>query len=192
MKAYYLTEDHSVEEEQCAGGFLSFRKMKLSSFINQQQADKRLAKKLREKFGKDTILILSNWLAGNVKHHEPMRDVGMRRMLAKDGLQVYLFDEFQTSSLCPSCRNGELETFKKVATSTIEATAKIPLRRLWNCDMAATLNFRHILFSLRTNGERLERFCKLKKSLSTNSKRKNISSSSASTSRRTKIPNNPL
>ncbi|KAG1463505.1 hypothetical protein G6F46_000776 [Rhizopus delemar] len=114
MKAYYLTEDHSVEEEQCAGGFLSFRKMKLSSFINQQQADKRLAKKLREKFGKDTILILSNWLAGNVKHHEPMRDVGMRRMLAKDGLQVYLFDEFQTSSLCPSCRNGELETFKKV------------------------------------------------------------------------------
>ncbi|EIE92500.1 hypothetical protein RO3G_17098 [Rhizopus delemar RA 99-880] len=77
-------------------------------------------------------------------------------------------------------------------TSTVETTAKIPLRRLWNCDMAATLNFRHILFSLRTNGERPERFCRSKKSLSTNSKRKNISSSSASTSRPTKRPNNLL
>jgi hypothetical protein len=60
MKAYYLNEDRPVEEDQLACGFLPFRKMKRSSFINQQQADKRLAKKLREKFGKDAILIFGS------------------------------------------------------------------------------------------------------------------------------------
>ncbi|KAG1323973.1 hypothetical protein G6F62_009359 [Rhizopus arrhizus] len=187
--------------------------MNPSSFVNQQQADKWLAKKLREKFGDDAILILGNWSAGNVKYHEAIRGVGMKRMLAKEGFQVYLLDEFRTSSLYPSCQNGELEMFKKVqnprpyrrekhpivdrhdlkvVTSTIEAIIKFPLRRLWNSDMAATLNFRHILFSLRANGERPKRFCRSKKPLSTGSKRKNMSSSSASTSRPTKRPNNPL
>ncbi|KAG0763476.1 hypothetical protein G6F16_005000 [Rhizopus arrhizus] len=65
MKAYYLNEDRPVEEDQRAGGFLPFRKMKLSSFTNQQQSDKRLVKKLREKFGDDAILIVGNWSAGN-------------------------------------------------------------------------------------------------------------------------------
>ncbi|KAG1161797.1 hypothetical protein G6F37_002742 [Rhizopus arrhizus] len=221
MKAYYLKEDRPVEDQR-TGGFLPFRKIKLSSYINQQQADKRPAKKLRKKFGNDTILIVSNWTAGNVKYHEPIRSVGMRRMLGKEGFRMYLLDKFRTSSLCPSCQNRELEKFKKVqnprpyqrekypiadrhgllrcknqqclkvVTSTIEATAKIPLCRLWNRDIAAILNFRHILFSLRANGERPERFCKPKKPFSTGSKRKNISSSSVSTSRPTKRPNNPL
>ncbi|KAG0984422.1 hypothetical protein G6F29_004786 [Rhizopus arrhizus] len=43
MKAYYLKKDRPAEEDQRAGGCLPFRKMKLSSFINQQLADKRLA-----------------------------------------------------------------------------------------------------------------------------------------------------
>ncbi|KAG1492232.1 hypothetical protein G6F45_004510 [Rhizopus arrhizus] len=195
MKACYLNEDRPAAEDQGAGGFLTFRKMKLSSFINQQQADKRLAKKLIERFGNDAILILGNWSAEKIKYHEPIRGVGMRKMLTKEGFQVYLLDELRTSSLYPSCQNGELEVFKKVqsprpyqrenypiadrpgplryenqqclkvVTSTIEATAKFPLRRFWNRDIAATLNFRHILFSLRANSERPERFCRLKTSL---------------------------
>ncbi|KAG0758207.1 hypothetical protein G6F16_010444 [Rhizopus arrhizus] len=196
--------------------------MKLSSFINQQQADKRLAKKFRKEFGNDAILILGSWSAGNIKYHEPIRGVGMRRVLAKEGFQVYFLDGFRTSSLCPSCQNGKLKTFKKVqnprtyqrekypitdrhgllrcknqqclkvVTSTIEATAKAPLYRFWNRAMTATLNFRHILFSLRANDERPERFCISKKPLSTGSKRKNISSTPASISRPTKRSNNPL
>ncbi|KAG1053897.1 hypothetical protein G6F43_004060 [Rhizopus delemar] len=79
MKAYYLNEDYPAKEDQHAGDFLPFRKMKLSSFINQQQADKRLVKKLKEKFGNNAILIFGNWSAGNVKYHEPIRGVGMRK-----------------------------------------------------------------------------------------------------------------
>ncbi|CAO3674959.1 unnamed protein product [Rhizopus stolonifer] len=128
MNAYYLNEDNLTAEDQDADGFLPFRKMKLSSFINQRQADKRLAKKLREKFGHDAILILGNWSAGNVKYHEPIRGVGMRIMLAKEGFQLYLFDEFRTSSLCPSCQNGELETFKKVQNPRLYQEKSIPLQ----------------------------------------------------------------
>jgi hypothetical protein len=72
MKAYYLNEDRPAEEDQRAGGFLPFRKMKLSSFTNQQQSDKQLVKKLREKFGDDAILIVGNWSAGNVKYLNPL------------------------------------------------------------------------------------------------------------------------
>ncbi|KAG1489844.1 hypothetical protein G6F46_004041 [Rhizopus delemar] len=181
MKVYYLNEDLPAAEDQGADGFLPFRKMKLESFINRQQANKWLAKKFKERFRNGAILILDNWSAGNVKYHEPIRGGEMRRMLVNEGFQVYLLDQLRASSLCPSCQNGELETFKKVqnprpyqrekypiadchgllrcksqrclkaVTRTIEATDKVPLCRLWNRDMAATLNFRHILFSLRAN-----------------------------------------
>ncbi|EIE88200.1 hypothetical protein RO3G_12911 [Rhizopus delemar RA 99-880] len=40
----------------------------------------------------------------------------MRRILAKEGFQVCLLDEFRTSSLYPSCQNGKVEMFKKVRT----------------------------------------------------------------------------
>ncbi|EIE85095.1 hypothetical protein RO3G_09805 [Rhizopus delemar RA 99-880] len=129
MKAYYLNEDYPAKEDQHAGDFLPFRKMKLLSFINQQQADKRLRRR-------------------------------NEKTLAKEGFQMFLLDEFRISSLCPSCQNDKLETFKKVqnprlyqrekhsiadrhsllrcknqqclkaVTSTIEATDKVPLRHL--------------------------------------------------------------
>jgi hypothetical protein len=59
-RRHWFWQDCPVEEDQHAGGFLPFRKMKLSSFTNQQQEGKRLAKKLREKFGNDAILIVGN------------------------------------------------------------------------------------------------------------------------------------
>lgn len=63
---------------------------------------------------------------------------------------------------------------------------KTLFHRLWNRDMAATLNFRHILFELRENGKRPERFCRLK----TAPKRKGIALPSSS--RPTKKPTHPL
>ncbi|ORE05770.1 hypothetical protein BCV72DRAFT_336368 [Rhizopus microsporus var. microsporus] len=108
LSKYYANEDIPAVETN----LLPFRKMKLSSFINGQQADKRLARNLRTKFGDDTTLIIGNWSSGNVKFHEPIRDVRMRRMLAKQGFKIYFLDEFKTSSLCPSCLSGKLESSK--------------------------------------------------------------------------------
>ncbi|KAI8388266.1 uncharacterized protein BYT42DRAFT_611336 [Radiomyces spectabilis] len=115
---------------------------------------------------------MENWSASNVKFHEPIRGVGMRRMLKKQGFEVYLLDEFKTSSCCPDC-GDPLEKFKKVPNPRPYRRTKQPevlchglLRctnqkckhdhgyKLWNRDLAAVLNFRKILFGHRENNER--------------------------------------
>ncbi|PHZ09425.1 uncharacterized protein RHIMIDRAFT_299849 [Rhizopus microsporus ATCC 52813] len=209
LSKYYANEDIPAVD----ANLLPFRKMKPPSFINGQQADKRLTRNLITKLGDDATLIIGNWSTGNVKFHEPIRGTGMRRMLAKQGFKICLLDECKISSLFPSCLSGKLEKFKKVQNSrpfqrekqpTVtchgtlrcknqqcleDTTGTISRRRLWNRDMVATLNFRHILFGLRENGKRPERFCRHNAPPSTSFKRKAISSA---ISRPTKKTTNPL
>ncbi|KAI9270016.1 hypothetical protein EDC94DRAFT_334909 [Helicostylum pulchrum] len=178
---------------------LPFRKMKLSSFINMKQSEQRLAKKLRQKFGQDSVIIIGNWTAANMKYHEPTKGVGIRNMLRKEGFKVYLLDEFKTSSLCPSCKDGTtLEKFKEVKNPKPFRRTRNPTvtchgllrctnenclqdnkeslvrRRFYDRDMAATLNFRHILFSLRENGIRPESFVRKTNSQSLSTTRPNL------------------
>ncbi|KAJ1717987.1 hypothetical protein LPJ61_006976 [Coemansia biformis] len=125
-------------------------------------------------FGDDVVIIFGNWSAPMNKFHEPIRGVGWHDMLKRHGFKVLLIDEFRTSSLCPEC-GSKLEMFKRVPNprpwqckkrpevlchGLLQCTNKKCLqtnpkyvetekRRLWNRDMAAVLNMRHILFSLR-------------------------------------------
>ncbi|KAI9228787.1 MAG: hypothetical protein DHS80DRAFT_1898, partial [Piptocephalis tieghemiana] len=64
----------------------------LSAYINQRQADDRLARHLRETFGPDAVLVMGNWSSPHARYHEPIRGKGMREMLRKKGFQVYLVD----------------------------------------------------------------------------------------------------
>ncbi|KAK9764880.1 hypothetical protein K7432_007251 [Basidiobolus ranarum] len=155
---------------------------------------KYIAKNLREKFGNDTILMLGNWSAGNVKYHEPNRGVGMRKMLAKEGFQLYLLDQFITSSLCPTFQNGELEKPQKVQNPIPYKREKYPIvyrHGLLRCKNQQCLKaVTDTTFNLHSNGERPGRFCRLKEPLSIGYKRKGISSDSSS--RPMKKANNPV
>ncbi|GAA5799124.1 hypothetical protein HPULCUR_004533 [Helicostylum pulchrum] len=125
LNNYYGNED--IPPGVRAADRLPFRRMKLSSVINMKQSEQRLAKKLRQKFGQDSVIIIGNWTAANVKYHEPTKGVGIRNMLRKEGFKVYLLDEFKTSSLCPSCKDGAtLEIFKEVKNSRPFRLAKNP------------------------------------------------------------------
>ncbi|KAJ2535521.1 hypothetical protein EV175_006903, partial [Coemansia sp. RSA 1933] len=103
-------------------------------------------------------------------------------MLQQHGFQVYLLDEYCTSKTCPACIKGSLTTFKHVKNpwpyqrnarpqvichgllSCKSENCMEPIAngsdasphhvRLWNQDLAAVLNFRHILNGLRENGTR--------------------------------------
>ncbi|KAI9311409.1 hypothetical protein BX666DRAFT_1063248 [Dichotomocladium elegans] len=154
-------------------------KLRLSAYINQKQADARLVRTLRRRFGKDTVLVMGNWSAPITRFHEPIRGKGWRDIFKRHGFKVYLIDEYRTSVTCPEC-SDRLETFKRIPNPRPWQRIKRPeikchglLRctnlncsksmefsrsRLWNRDTAAVLNFRHILLSLRTNGEIPERF----------------------------------
>ncbi|KAJ1727581.1 hypothetical protein LPJ61_004494 [Coemansia biformis] len=53
-------------------------RLRLSAHLNQQQADQRLARNLRSKFGEDAVLEIDDWTVSMNKFHEPIRGVGMR------------------------------------------------------------------------------------------------------------------
>ncbi|KAI9502950.1 hypothetical protein BX070DRAFT_192307 [Coemansia spiralis] len=159
--------------------------LRLSVYINQQQADAWLAKNLQTKFGQDTVLVMGNRSAPMSQYHEPIRNKGMRAMLRKHGFQMYLLDENRTPKTCPVCCDGELyvqkvqnpRPFRRATDATdfchgllrcsnkkclesvaSDSSASAPRPHYWNRDLAAVLNFRHILTNLRENSEIPERF----------------------------------
>ncbi|KAG0806187.1 hypothetical protein G6F20_011327 [Rhizopus arrhizus] len=91
---------------------LPFRKLKFSSELFDQN-DQKLVHSLKANFGQDTVLVFGDWSAPNIKYQEPTRNKGLIRMLKKNGLVVYLINEYKTFSHCPICEN-ELEKFKTV------------------------------------------------------------------------------
>ncbi|KAJ2569580.1 hypothetical protein IW140_002988 [Coemansia sp. RSA 1813] len=140
------------------------RKLRQSAHIRQQQADERLAKSIRVICDDEKpTVILGNWSAPMARYHEPIRGVGFRRMLRKKGCRVYLIDEFRTSKTCPSCLTGTLKTFLKCTNELCMGPVEVdgvltPRSRMYNRDLAAVLNFRHIFHGLRDHGETPERF----------------------------------
>ncbi|KAJ2266117.1 hypothetical protein EV176_005713 [Coemansia sp. RSA 451] len=94
------------------------RKLRLSAYINRQQADQLLVNRLRAKFkpmesDPEPIFIMGNWGAPMTRFHEPIRGKGWRRLLKHAGFEVYLIDEHRTSSLCPNCEE-HITTFLDV------------------------------------------------------------------------------
>ncbi|KAI8640179.1 hypothetical protein BD408DRAFT_246665 [Parasitella parasitica] len=93
-------------------------------------------------------------------------------MLQKNGFKVYLIGEYKTYSLCPSCGGKLDQKFKQSETLYPYQHHKMPTvkchglarcrssmyssnqNRLWNRDLAAVLNFRKTLTSLRQTGRR--------------------------------------
>ncbi|KAJ2131428.1 hypothetical protein IW136_005303, partial [Coemansia sp. RSA 678] len=169
------------------------RKLRLSAYVNQKQADQRLIKKLRKEFGPNAVIVIGDWSAPMNRFHEPIRGKGWRTLLKHAGFEVYLIKEYLTSKTCPNC-NGELSNTHYVQNPRPFQCTKRPMvkchgllscqseeclesidksegekecekegekdkvKRWWNRDLAAVLNFRHILFSLRETGIAPARF----------------------------------
>ncbi|KAJ2125315.1 hypothetical protein IW147_000961, partial [Coemansia sp. RSA 720] len=163
------------------------RKLRLSTYINRQRADQKLVSRLRKKFSPNAIFVMGNWSAPMARYHEPIRGKGWRTLLKRGGFTVYLINEYLTSSFCPTCEN-RVSTFHYVPNPRPYRCTKRPMvkchgllgctgrtctqfecnylgkkegkvkRRLWNRDLLAVLNFRHILVSLREGGTIPRRF----------------------------------
>ncbi|ORE05715.1 hypothetical protein BCV72DRAFT_208730, partial [Rhizopus microsporus var. microsporus] len=145
-------------------GYPLFRKIRLSAYVNKQRADQKLIQDLRAKFGEGAVLVMGNWFAPHVRYHEPIRDLDFRRLLKKRGFQVFLIDEYKASRCCPACHSESRHMFRRVPNpqpyqrerySTVVCHDRY---RLWNRDVAACLNYLHILRGLRLNGMVPHRF----------------------------------
>jgi hypothetical protein len=93
---------------------LPFRKLKFASKIYYDKCDERLVKDLKSSFGESPVLIVGDWSAPNVRFQEPTRNKGLLRYLQKKGFQLFLIDEFKTSTCCPFCTTHKLEKFREV------------------------------------------------------------------------------
>ncbi|ORE08175.1 hypothetical protein BCV72DRAFT_324652, partial [Rhizopus microsporus var. microsporus] len=161
-----------------------FHKIRLSAYFNKQRADQKLIQGLRVKFEEDAVFVMGNWSAPHARYHELIRGLGFRRLLKKHMFQVYLIDEYKASRCCPTCHNESLHTFRcvpnpqpyqcerypAVACHGLLRCANLYCRpaiaapdryRLWNRDVAACLNYVHILRELRLNGMIPHKFCRV-------------------------------
>ncbi|KAI7893159.1 uncharacterized protein EV154DRAFT_542941 [Mucor mucedo] len=160
------------------------RKLRLAAYFNKQRADMQLINSLKQKFGKDAIFVLGNWSAPNAHYHEPIRGIGLRRLLLRNHLSLLLIDEFNTSRCCPSCHNLSLKKFKQIDNPRPYQRSNYPLTlchgllrctnqtcvtkmqtqgfqyKLWNRDLAACLNMISIILNLRNTGQIPERFAR--------------------------------
>ncbi|KAJ1979826.1 hypothetical protein H4R35_001365 [Dimargaris xerosporica] len=137
--------------------------------IQQWFKDLWLAKNLRNKFGNRTVLVMGNWSAPMSYYFEPIRGKGMHQKLQQHGFKVYLLDEYKASKACPTCCVSCLQAFKAIpnprapnetylAVMAIDTVNISPRPRLWNYDLAAVLNFQHILLGLRQQSAIPQRF----------------------------------
>ena len=80
-----------------------FRKYKWYGYINRKRAETDLAREIKNKFGKDTIIILGDW--SDKLKTSPSRiqyistpNLGLKKKLA-EYFKIYNLDEFRTSCL---------------------------------------------------------------------------------------------
>ncbi|KAI8641376.1 hypothetical protein BD408DRAFT_418170 [Parasitella parasitica] len=106
---------------------LPFRKLKFSSKLYYDKNDAQLVNKLKTKFGSNSVLVIGNWSAPNVKYHEPIRNAGLIKMLQKNGFKVNLIGEYKTSSLCPGCGGKLDQKFKTIRNPRPYQRHKMPI-----------------------------------------------------------------
>ncbi|KAL0074264.1 hypothetical protein F4703DRAFT_1745221, partial [Phycomyces blakesleeanus] len=145
-----------------------FRKLRLFSYITQCKVDEYLAKTFRAKFGQNFVLVMENWSVPNNRYHKPIKGKILRNLLCKHGFDACLINEYATSRHCPRCCQLSLQTFKQVENPRPYRRTQIPTRtrhkvmhRLWNRDLAAVLNFRHILNQVSHDDTISERFTRV-------------------------------
>lgn len=138
-----------------------------------QKSEAEFIKKVKMKFGQpeDVTILLGDWGGAHMRFHAPTKVKGFRKMFKKAGYDVFLVDEFRTSSLCPMCHDVDqrLETFVRREsprpyrqhTATVHGLLRCPsdnhqlflnqfgvsraVTRKWNRDDVATLNIRYIV-----------------------------------------------
>jgi hypothetical protein len=91
-----------------------FRKLNLNTYLNTLKSEQKLINNMKKKFGesKNSVICIGDWdQKSQMKFMEPTKGKGFRELFRKNGYEVYLVDEYNTSKKCNLC-NGNCETFK--------------------------------------------------------------------------------
>ncbi|KAJ1785968.1 hypothetical protein LPJ59_006027, partial [Coemansia sp. RSA 2399] len=113
LDAFYSRYKTRYTSEYWPEGQPFHRRLRSCAYMQQQQADQRLVKSIVGGRDPKPVVVIGNWSAPMTRFHQPIRSIGMRRMMRRHKLKVVLIDEYCTSKTCPAC-DGILEKFHKV------------------------------------------------------------------------------
>ena len=147
------------------------RKFRFNRYINTQRSEANMINNFRKKYGEHSDVIIAfgdHEQKKQMKHHEPTKDKGMRKLFRKHGYQVYLVDEFRTSCRCNKC-GSEVEKFmerpsprpwKKGEMRLVHGLIRcknVKCNIKWNRDYNASLNILEIARNAIEGKERPEK-----------------------------------
>ena len=93
-----------------------YRKLKISGYINRARSESKMINRFAEKFGgpKDTVIFIGDWSTEKgMRYKEPTKGKGMRDVFKRNGYNIYLVDEYNTSKRMYES-GDEMERFKKL------------------------------------------------------------------------------
>lgn len=145
-----------------------YREARWQSYRLQQQSDARLSRNLRQKLGKDPLLVVGDHTSLNLRFNQPIRGLGMLRMLRRQKFRILLVDEYNTSKICANCDQVN-RCFRwrcnprpwrqdvKLVHGLKQCDGCRPgATKPWNRDLVATMNFRRIVVAQREGRPRPE------------------------------------
>ncbi|KAJ2423126.1 hypothetical protein IWW41_005062, partial [Coemansia sp. RSA 2522] len=80
------TSTHKIHKRKPKAEVRAFplhRKLRLSAYVNQKQADQRLINKLQKEFGPNAVIVIGDWSAPMNRFHEPIRGKSWRTLLKR-------------------------------------------------------------------------------------------------------------
>ena len=150
------------------------RKFKLNRYFNTQRSESTMVNNFKKKYGgpEKTIIGFGDHTQGRqMKHLEPTKDIGMRRLFEKHGYQVYLVNEFRTSLKCHKCK-WNTEKFQKEESHKPRSLGELRLVHglirctnvkcgiKWNRDYNGSLNILEITKAAIEGKERPKELCR--------------------------------
>lgn len=79
-----------------------YRKIKWYGFINRQKSEQKMINNFKKIFGNpnETIIAIGDWeQKKNIKYCPPTKGIGFRNLFRKNGYNVFLVDEYNTSKM---------------------------------------------------------------------------------------------
>jgi hypothetical protein len=157
------------------------RKLRWNTYINTQKSESKMINNFKSKFGSDDVVIgIGDFDQGSyhMKHKEPTKGKGLRKVLRKAGYKVLLVDEFRTSCKCYNCHcdtekflyrknhkpikkyqkeNGTYQEIVQVH-GLLRCSSANGCGSLWNRDVNGCLNIRMLAVDALSGRERHKTF----------------------------------
>ena len=129
------------------------RKRRFQRYRKRQRSEAKMLVNFKEKFGDPgvTTVCIGDW---SETHHrkfvEPVKGKGFRKLFKKAGYQVFLVDEYRTSTMCSNCEHADArcEEFRRVKNPKPRSRVDYPItlcRGLLRCTTCNTLWNRDVL-----------------------------------------------